>query len=1378
MLKINGRQTRGLLDSGSCRTIIQQSFAQKLNLKLQPVRPSDSKFLFAAQGAKLHIIGFCCVEFDIAGLKFDYEVCCVSNIDHNLIIGVDLMEDCGITLDFYNSVATIKDSLLMTPIYNGNKRQFLVRTAKTTVIPPLSECLIDVKVSDRFRNHCCILRPIASCQFKQYAVAHSVNQSRGNHTVCSILNPQETPLALPKNKVVALASAIDVRREYQPLPADAAASDVTCTDVDCLSDTDLEAYVKEYGFTIGSHLQPSERTRIMKLLYTHRSVFARSISETKIYPHYQEHIQLLPEATPFYRRQFRLKPGEAAALHNEIVELEQAGMISNSNTPHYQTAVFGVLKKGTSTPRLVQDLRPLNQSVVVKRIPLESIQKTIEDIATKRARYFTVCDLKNAFWSVALSKESRGYTSFQDPLTFERKCWTVLPMGYVNSSAALNTVIKHVLSEQIGTLQLHTYADDLLVCSHTLEEHENSLAKLFTTLHAANLRLSPKKTSVAVDSVVYLSHKISADGILPTDDHIKIIREFPRPTSKKSLMRFLGSVTWLKNFLPQASQRTFHMRQLLRKDNEAHFVWSDSCEEEFQFIKSELSSPRILTPIDPNAEFAFVTDSSRFGLSWISTQVNPDQSLRLIGFGGKALTPAQSTTWTSTELELAAVCGAIAQYSCFLGGKTTHIISDNIAVSHLHKLNLSSARIKKMVVFLNSFPLTLRHIKGRTNQLADALSRSFSDMTEAQKIEFAVKETDLLDNFIFSLTDPQTASPHTVACTPSEQAPVLLSPLSCSAVQTRSQSRRLAEQQSTAADPPSHSAATSPSPTSPLSQDNVTPSSDLDTQSNSNSVPPADNHQMDFPSADIPIQPADYYRCEEFKHVYSFLRDNILSGFDDTDRITLLVASNYFYDADTQLLYKLALPCRKKQLRTTQLFQMLCVPTCYRFRLLSYYHDNLGHAATERLFLRLQESYFWKSMFEDAKKFSISCERCQQTKKNYQPGVPLHGHEIPSYPFEILQIDLKNLVRTTRQGNKFLMVTTCSFSKYCFCQAIKDSSSLTCAKALMEIIALVGCPRRIVTDRASYWTSEVLKHLTRLLQVDHKIASALNPASNGLAERQIQTICEQIRLYQDSDIEIEDSLPLILMSLRSAVHPTVQKSSHEIVFGSKLNVPTPIPVDIATPKFPNNQLAYFKWLREKLAFIHAGVAANISETRQSDKAAYDKRHHVSPPTFQIGDEVFLLDRRIKPRSDSVITHKPFQKRYVIIDKVASPNIGDTYRLADVINGKTLRSLISAHRMKPSLSGMRDDLQQNLSPNSATSPHPAAPSSGSAVVAPFQPAIRILRQQKDETGSILYEVLFQNGIRGWCRNVTPLLLTQFRLRQHQRRVLRKRKHPAA
>ena len=103
----------------------------------------------------------------------------------------------------------------------------------------------------------------------------------------------------------------------------------------------------------------------------------------------------------------------------------------------------------TSTPRLVQDQRALNESVIVKTVNLNPINTRLENIASQRARYFTVVDLKNAFWSVQLSPELRPYTSFVDPLTYARKQWCVTPMGYVNSSAALHTVINHVLSEPV-----------------------------------------------------------------------------------------------------------------------------------------------------------------------------------------------------------------------------------------------------------------------------------------------------------------------------------------------------------------------------------------------------------------------------------------------------------------------------------------------------------------------------------------------------------------------------------------------------------------------------------------------------------------------------------------------------------------------------------------------------------------------------------------------------------------------------------------------------------------------------------------------------------------------------------------------------------------
>jgi hypothetical protein len=157
------------------------------------------------------------------------------------------------------------------------------------------------------------------------------------------------------------------------------ASNDATDDTSCnLSRDELEDFVADYGFNIGSHLTAEERLHIMRLLYKYRGVFARSIAETKIYPHYSEQIQLKPDAKPFFKKQFRLKPQDALALHQQITELEQAGMVENCTAPsNYQTPVFGVVKKGTSTPRLVQDLRALNESVIGKTVNLNPINTTL-----------------------------------------------------------------------------------------------------------------------------------------------------------------------------------------------------------------------------------------------------------------------------------------------------------------------------------------------------------------------------------------------------------------------------------------------------------------------------------------------------------------------------------------------------------------------------------------------------------------------------------------------------------------------------------------------------------------------------------------------------------------------------------------------------------------------------------------------------------------------------------------------------------------------------------------------------------------------------------------------------------------------------------------
>jgi hypothetical protein len=234
-------------------------------------------------------------------------------------------------------------------------------------------------------------------------------------------------------------------------------------------------------------------------------------------------------------------------------------------------------------------------------------------------------------------------------------------------------------------------------------------------------------------------------------------------------------------------------------------------------------------------------------------------------------------------------------------------------------------------------------------------------------------------------------------------------------------------------------------------------------------------------------------------------------------------------------------------------------------------------------------------------------------------------------------------------------------------------------------------------------------------------------------------------------------------------------------------------VDINCPRFTNDQTAYLKWLKEKLQFLHKGTSQNLAETKSTDAAGYNRRHHTAVPSIKVGDEVYLLDRRIKPRSDQVLTHKPYTKRFVVVDKVEAPNIGTAFRLADIRTGQPLKSLIAPHRLKLCLSDVRADLIQRLSSNVGTGTNAARPSppvnttlnqrplsgvtptrgpKNANARSRLEPAIKILKQKKGLNGEMQFLVLFANKSKYWCDRVTPLLLREYRLHQAELRTKRK------
>jgi hypothetical protein len=76
-----------------------------------------------------------------------------------------------------------------------------------------------------------------------------------------------------------------------------------------------------------------------------------------------------------------------------------------------------------------------------------------------------------------------------------------------------------------------TYIDDVLVHSWSHEEHLRHLAVAIDKIGAANLRLNPKKCVFRLDSVEYLGHTLTGEGVKPGQDKAKAMQTAQPPRS-------------------------------------------------------------------------------------------------------------------------------------------------------------------------------------------------------------------------------------------------------------------------------------------------------------------------------------------------------------------------------------------------------------------------------------------------------------------------------------------------------------------------------------------------------------------------------------------------------------------------------------------------------------------------------------------------------------------------------------------------------------------------------------------------------------------------------------------------------------------------------
>ena len=93
------------------------------------------------------------------------------------------------------------------------------------------------------------------------------------------------------------------------------------------------------------------------------------------------------------------------------------------------------------------------------------------------------------------------------------------------------------------------YLDDVIVFSHTEEEHLERMRVIFDRLREHGLKLKPSKCEVFRTEINYLAHHVSKKGVQPSKKNLESIAQCPPPDTYTKVKSFVGLVGHYRRFI-------------------------------------------------------------------------------------------------------------------------------------------------------------------------------------------------------------------------------------------------------------------------------------------------------------------------------------------------------------------------------------------------------------------------------------------------------------------------------------------------------------------------------------------------------------------------------------------------------------------------------------------------------------------------------------------------------------------------------------------------------------------------------------------------------------------------------------------------------------
>ena len=455
-----------------------------------------------------------------------------------------------------------------------------------------------------------------------------------------------------------------------------------------------------------------EKTRVCSISsFSESSSFEDFIKSTKLrnpilgtIPNTNHSIQLLSNK-PVCNKPIPVPIKKLEDTKKELDRLLDLGVIVRSNS-NYSSAAFPIYKKNGNV-RPVVDFCNLNDITVRQNFPLPRISDYLAQL--KDSTIFSQIDLNMGVYQIPVAENDRHLTSFV--ILNQQFEFTRMPFGLCNAPRTFQSAMMGLF----GHLSyVKICLDDILVHSTSIESHKKHLYEVLQILLDNGISINWSKTHLRRTEVKYLGHILSAEGCRPDISRIDNLKLQP-PKNKREAMRVLGTLQWFRPYINQASHKFLFLTQKLKKDE--HFQWSQDDTSKLFKIVSEIKQQTLLSYPNWLYEFTLETDASNYAIGAVLKQKG-----KLIGFFSYTLSGSE-LNYSITEKEYFAILKSTEHFRTIIFGQKILIYTDNRNI--LGNTDLSKI-VERWKVILQDMNIQLKFITGKTNLVADYLSRSCS----------------------------------------------------------------------------------------------------------------------------------------------------------------------------------------------------------------------------------------------------------------------------------------------------------------------------------------------------------------------------------------------------------------------------------------------------------------------------------------------------------------------------------------------------------------------------------------------------------------------------------------------------------------------------